>query len=77
MDQANEANHPHSGLAVQCQSYGDGLHAQVLRSGGRGHVCGHERDFLGGKIANLGNGLAVISNWKVDIPKNVNPGEKS
>ena len=38
LDQAHEAHHSHAGLALQRGSHGDGLHAEVLRSGGRRHV---------------------------------------
>ena len=43
LDQAHEAHHPHAGLALQRQSHGDGLHAEMLRAGGRRHV---QRDEL-------------------------------
>ena len=37
LDQAHEANHPDAGLALQRRPYGDGLHAEMLRSRGRGY----------------------------------------
>src|SRR5271169_1999164 len=33
VDQAHEADDPHPGLVIQRRSLGDGLHAEVLRSG--------------------------------------------
>ena len=38
LDQAHEAHHPHAGLALQRRPHGDGLHAEVLCSGGGRHV---------------------------------------
>src|SRR5439155_20977060 len=44
--EAHEANHPDAGLAVQCRSHGDGLHAEVLRAGSGRHVQRHEPDVV-------------------------------
>ena len=42
LDQTHEADDPHAGLAVQCESHGDGLHAEVLRARGGRDVERHE-----------------------------------
>ena len=38
LDPAHEAHHPHAGMALQRRPHGDGLHAEVLHSGGGRHV---------------------------------------
>ena len=38
LDQAHEADDPHAGMALQRRPHGDGLHAEVLHSGGGRHV---------------------------------------
>ncbi len=38
LDQAHEADHPHTGLAIQRGPHGDGLHAEVLHPGCRRHL---------------------------------------
>ena len=54
MDQADEADHSHVGLAVQCGSDGDGLHAEVLHSGG-----GRTR----ARSAAVLSGIALSAGW--------------
>ena len=46
VDQAHEAHDPHSWMALQCRPHGDGLHAKMLRSGGRRHVERHASDVV-------------------------------
>ena len=42
LDCADEARHPHAGLALQRRSHGDGLRPQVLHPGGRRNQLRHE-----------------------------------
>ena len=59
MDQAHEADDPHAGLALQRRPHGDGLHAEVLCSGGRRHFERDENVVL--KRLNAGDGSRVDS----------------
>ena len=47
LDQAHEADDPHSGLALQRRSHGDGLHAEELCSGGGRHFKRNQGQLVG------------------------------
>ena len=46
LDQAHEAHHPHTRLALQRRPHGDGLHVEVLRAGGGRNIERHERKMV-------------------------------
>ena len=64
MDQADEAHDPHPRLAFQCRPYGHGLHAELLRAGGLGHLQRHARQFVSvlGATCRLATNSALCEN---------------
>ena len=58
LDQAHEADDPNTRLAVQCRSYGDGLHAELLHPSGGRHFERHAAKY----VAPTGRRLAKVRN---------------